>query len=109
MFCKKERNKNENSLLASAYVPYQISDFENLFEPDEATILNSVIYEYIASSIFAAVRESYASEVAARRFAMDSAGKNAAEMLDGLHLKYNRARQGAITQEITEIVAGTEQ
>lgn len=80
-----------------------------LFEPDEATILNSVIYEYIASSIFAAVRESYASEVAARRFAMDSAGKNAAEMLDGLHLKYNRARQGAITQEITEIVAGTEQ
>lgn len=80
-----------------------------LFEPDEETILNSVIYEYMASSIFAAVRESYASEVAARRFAMDSAGKNAAEMLDGLRLKYNRARQGAITQEITEIVAGSEQ
>ncbi len=80
-----------------------------LFEPDESAVLNSVIFEYIASSIFAAVRESYASEVAARRFAMDSAGKNAAEMLDGLHLKYNRARQGAITQEITEIVAGSEE
>ena len=80
-----------------------------LFEPDEQSVLNSVIYEYIASFIFAAVRESYASEVAARRFAMDSAGKNATQMLDGLHLKYNRARQGAITQEITEIVAGSEQ
>ena len=79
-----------------------------LFEPDEQTILNSVIYEYIASAILSAVRESYASEVAARRFAMDSAGKNAAEMLEGLQLKYNRARQGAITQEITEIVAGSE-
>lgn len=80
-----------------------------LFEPDEETILNSVIYEYIASSIYAAACESYASEVAARRFAMDSAGKNAGEMLEELHLKYNRARQGAITQEITEIVAGSEE
>lgn len=78
-----------------------------LFEPDEVTILNSVIFEYIAARIIALVRESYASEVAARRFAMDSAGKNAQQMLDDLQLKYNRARQGAITQEITEIVAGS--
>ena len=49
----------------------------------------------------------FASEVAARRTAMDSAGKNAQEMLDNLGLAYNRARQGAITQEITEIVAGS--
>ena len=54
----------------------------------------------------ACVRESYASEVSARRNAMDSAGKNAREMIDDLQLQYNRARQGAITQEITEIVAG---
>ena len=54
----------------------------------------------------AAVRESFASEVAARRMAMDSAGKNAQVMIDDLMLRYNRARQGAITQEITEIVAG---
>ena len=53
------------------------------------------------------IRESFASEVAARRMAMDSAGKNAKEMIDDLSLKYNQARQGAITQEITEIVAGS--
>ncbi len=79
-----------------------------LFEPDEMTILNAAIFEYLAARIMAAVRESYASEVAARRFAMDSAGKNAQQMLDDLHLEYNRARQGAITQEITEIVAGSD-
>ncbi len=77
-----------------------------LFEPDEITILNAAIFEYVAAVLVAAVKESYAAEVAARRFAMDSAGKNATEMLEDLHLKYNRARQGAITQEITEIVAG---
>ena len=54
----------------------------------------------------AGIRESFASEVAARRMAMDSAGKNAKQMIDELQLEYNRARQGAITQEITEIVAG---
>ena len=55
----------------------------------------------------AEVRESFASEVAARRCAMDSAGKNAKQMIDDLQLEYNRARQGSITQEITEIVAGS--
>ena len=79
-----------------------------LFEPDEMTILNAAIFEYVAAKIMAAVRESFASEVAARRVAMDSAGKNAQQMLDDLHLEYNRARQGAITQEITEIVAGSD-
>ena len=78
-----------------------------VFEPDEVTILSSVIPEYVAAVITAAVRESFASEVAARRMAMDSAGKNAAAMIDELQLSYNRARQGAITQEITEIVAGS--
>ena len=79
-----------------------------LSEPDEKTILNTLIYEYVASMIYSSVRESFASEVAARRFAMDSAGKNAQEMLDNLQLEYNRARQGTITQEITEIVAGSD-
>jgi len=55
----------------------------------------------------ACVRESFASEVSARRMAMDSAGKNAKQMISDLGLEYNRARQGAITQEITEIVAGS--
>ncbi len=78
-----------------------------IFEPDEITVLNEVIPEYIAGMIISSVKESFASEVAARRVAMDSAGKNAQEMIDRLGLEYNRARQGAITQEITEIVAGS--
>ena len=78
-----------------------------LFEPDEETMLNTVIPEYVAGILIASVRESFASEVAARRCAMDSAGKNAQQMIDDLQLAYNRARQGAITQEITEIVAGS--
>ena len=77
-----------------------------LFEPDEETILRTAVPEYVTGRIMAAVRESYASEVVARRMAMDSAGKNAAEMIADLQLQYNRARQGSITQEITEIVAG---
>ena len=57
---------------------------------------------------FACVCESVASELAARRTAMDAATKNAGEMIEHLNLYYNRARQAAITQEITEIVAGAE-
>lgn len=77
-----------------------------IFEPDEETVFSAVVPDFVAGSIMACVKESYASEVAARRTAMDSAGKNATQMLDDLSLQYNRARQGAITQEITEIVAG---
>lgn len=78
-----------------------------IFEPDEATILEKAVPEYIAGIIGAYAKESFASEVAARRAAMDSAGKNAGQMIETLQLEYNRARQGAITQEITEIVAGS--
>jgi len=78
-----------------------------IFEPDEKTVLESVIEEYIAGKLVACAKESFACEVVARRFAMDNAGKNAGEMIDSLKLEYNRARQGAITQEITEIVAGS--
>ncbi|MBE7012091.1 MAG: ATP synthase F1 subunit gamma [Ruminococcaceae bacterium] len=78
-----------------------------VFEPDEITVLNAMIPEYVAGMLIACAKESFACEIAARRVAMDSAGKNAQEMLDELGLEYNRARQGAITQEITEIVAGS--
>ena len=64
-----------------------------IFEPDEISILNAVVPEYIAGILVGAVRESFASEVAARRCAMDSAGKNAEEMIENLQLEYNRARQ----------------
>ncbi len=78
-----------------------------VFEPDCMTVLEASVREYVAGMLTAAVRESFACEVTARRMAMDSAGKNAKEMIDKLSLEYNRARQGAITQEITEIVAGS--
>ena len=78
-----------------------------VYEPDEITVLNAAVPEYVAGILVSAVRESFASEVAARKCAMDSAGKNAQQMIDDLQLQYNRARQGAITQEITEIVAGS--
>ena len=58
--------------------------------------------------LFGAVRESFACEVAARRVAMDSATKNAGIMMVDLQLEYNRARQSAITQELTEIIAGAD-
>lgn len=78
-----------------------------VFEPDEMTVFKTAIPEYVAGILVSSVRESFASEVAARRMAMDSAGKNAGQMIDDLQLQYNRARQGAITQEITEIIAGS--
>ena len=78
-----------------------------LFEPDENTVLETVVPGFVSGQIMAAIRESFASEVTARRMAMDSAGKNAQQMIDDLQLEYNRARQSAITQEITEIVAGS--
>ena len=78
-----------------------------VFEPDEQTVLSAAVPTYVSGLLTACVRESYASEVAARRMAMDSAGKNAQEMIDNLQLQYNRARQTSITQEITEIVAGS--
>jgi len=78
-----------------------------LFEPDGLTVLNFAVREYISGILSSLIKESFACEVAARRMAMDSAGKNAKEMIDDLSLKYNQARQSAITQEITEIVAGS--
>ena len=79
-----------------------------IYEQDPNTVYDSIVPNYIAGMIYGAMCESVASELGARRTAMDAANKNAAEMIDDLSLKYNRARQGAITQEITEIVAGAE-
>ena len=79
-----------------------------LYEPDSTSVFNAIVPEYLGGIIYGALCESIASEQAARRTAMDSATKNAEEMISDLSLQYNRARQGAITQEITEIVAGAE-
>ena len=78
-----------------------------VLEPDFRTVLDIAVKEYVAGMITSLARESFACEVAARRNAMDSAEKNAKQMIEDLSLAYNRARQGAITQEITEIVAGS--
>ena len=77
-----------------------------LYEPDEADVFDAIIPEYLGGILYGALCESRASEQAARRTAMDSATQNADEMIADLSLKFNRARQAAITQEITEIVAG---
>ena len=79
-----------------------------LYEPDSTAVFDAIIPEYLGGLIYGALCESVTSEQGARRTAMDAATKNAEEMISGLSLRYNRARQGAITQEITEIVAGAE-
>ena len=77
-----------------------------LYEPDGETVFQAVVPEYLGGVLYGALCESRASEHAARRTAMDSATQNAEDMIADLSLKYNQARQAAITQEITEIVAG---
>ena len=80
-----------------------------IYEPGAAETLQRIMPDFIAGRLYSALCDSFASEVAARRTAMDAATKNADAMISDLTLKYNRARQGAITQEITEIVAGAEE
>ena len=79
-----------------------------LYKPSCEEVFGAIIPEYVAGVLYGAVCESVARELAARRTAMDAATKNAGEMIEHLNLYYNRARQAAITQEITEIVAGAE-
>ena len=77
-----------------------------MYDPDSTEVFEAIIPEYIGGIIYGALCESRASEQAARRTAMDSATQNADDMIAELSLKFNQARQAAITQEITEIVAG---
>lgn len=79
-----------------------------LYEPNASEVFDAIVPEYLSGVIYGGVCEGLASELAARRMAMESATNNAEEMIDKLNLYYNRARQGSITQEITEIVAGAE-
>ncbi len=79
-----------------------------IYEPSVEAVFNKLIPQYMSGIIYGAVTSSVASELSSRRNAMQSANKNADEMIADLTLKYNRSRQSAITQEITEIVAGSE-
>ena len=79
-----------------------------IYEPNAEEVFASIVPEYLGGVLYGALCESRCAEQAARRTAMDSATSNAEDMIADLSLKYNRARQAAITQEITEIVAGAE-
>lgn len=97
---QKEQAETE----AAAKTPQALA----LFEPSGEVVFNEVVPRYLTGVIFGAVCDSLASELAARRNAMEAATDNAQEIIDTLSLQYNHARQGAITQEITEIVSGAQ-
>ena len=81
-------------------------DWDYIYEPDAEGVLEHVLTRYIESLVYQAVMENVASEHAARMVAMKSASDNATKLIDTLNLVYNKARQAAITQEISEIVGG---
>ena len=86
--------------------PVSSHDWDYLYEPDAETVLGDVLTRYIESLVYQAVLENVASEHAARMVAMKAASDNANKLIDTLNLVYNKARQAAITQEISEIVGG---
>jgi len=83
-----------------------LSNWDYIYEPSPAALLDDVLIRYVESQIYQAVVENVASEMAARMVAMKSASDNAGEVIQRLTLIYNKARQAAITQELAEIVAG---
>ncbi len=88
--------------------PEQAAPVQTVYELPAEETLQRIMPDYLTGRIYGALCDAFVSEVASRRSAMDSATKNADAMISDLTLRYNRARQGAITQEITEIVAGAE-
>lgn len=96
-------HKPQNIVVESEHLTQDI-----IFEPDAITLIDQLVPMYVQSLMYSLWLESKTSEQAARRMAMDNATDNAEELIDDLVLKYNQSRQAAITQEITEIVAGAE-
>jgi len=80
--------------------------WDYIYEPDAVDLLDDVLMRYIESQVYRGAVENFASEMAAKMVAMKSATDNAGEIIDKLQLAYNKARQAAITQEISEIVGG---
>lgn len=80
--------------------------WDYLYEPDAQTVLEHLMTRYVESLVYQAVMENVASEHAARMVAMKAASDNATKLIGTLNLVYNKARQAAITQEISEIVGG---
>jgi F-type H+-transporting ATPase subunit gamma len=92
--------------LPAADTPVAKHDWDYLYEPDAPTVLEHVLTRYVESLVYQAVMENVASEHAARMVAMKAASDNATKLIGTLNLIYNKARQAAITQEISEIVGG---
>ncbi len=108
-----------NSMLSQTAEKEEILPLENvlkdegkrsltIYEPSAEAAMEEIVPMYVSGMLYGAVTQSRAAEHAARRTAMNSGNKNAGEMIDELSIKFNRARQAAITQEITEIVAGAQ-
>ena len=89
-----------------AGVPADVFHEEITMEPSPKAVLDRIVPNCVMGYIYGALVESFCSEQNSRMMAMDSATKSAKEMLDDLNIKYNRARQATITQEITEIAGG---
>ena len=94
--------------LKNSEVEGNSSDDNYEFEPDEDEILSNLLPKNISTQIFKAMLENSASEQGSRMSAMDSATRNAGEMVDKLTIEYNRSRQAAITKELIEIISGAE-
>ncbi|MBK1734226.1 F0F1 ATP synthase subunit gamma [Halorhodospira abdelmalekii] len=82
--------------------------WDYIYEPDAASLLDDVLRRYVESQVYQGVVENISCEMAARMIAMKSASDNAEQIIDELQITYNKARQAAITQELSEIVAGAE-
>ncbi len=99
-----------SQLLPASGVGTDVEDLQDhwdyIYEPDAGEILDDVLMRYIESQVYRGAVENFACEMAAKMVAMKSATDNAGDIIDGLQLKYNKARQAAITQEISEIVGG---
>ena len=87
-------------------MPMNVYQEEFFFQPSLEQVLDHVVPNYLAGYVYGALMESYCSEHNARMTAMQSANDSAQEMLHGLSIEYNRVRQAAITQEITEVISG---
>ena len=86
--------------------PRHGNQWDYIYEPDAQNILDRMLERYLESVVYQAVTENFACEQAARMLAMKNASENAQEIIEGLKLTYNKARQAIITQEIAEIVSG---
>lgn len=116
------KNGMESAAISTQLLPLQVSDFNSetvkdesnettddinySFLPDTDSVLNGIVPSYLTGFVYSALVDSFCSEQNARMTAMDSANRNAEEIIRSLNIQYNRVRQASITQEITEVSAG---